>query len=50
MAKKMLVLAHKVEVWVTCAEYLDKLAKGLNISQQASNDFHERVGAPKLYS
>lgn len=32
------------------AQYLDKLAKGLNISQQASNDFHQRVGAPKLYS
>ena len=32
------------------ARYLDQLAKGLNISQQASNDFHERMGAPKLYS
>jgi len=32
------------------AQYLDQLAKGLNISQQASNDIHEQVGAPYLYS
>ena len=32
------------------AHYLDQLAKGLNISQQAANDFHDKVGAPKLYS
>jgi len=32
------------------AQYLDKLARGLNIAQQAANDLHEKVGAPKLYS
>lgn len=32
------------------AHYLDKLAKGLNISQQAANEIHQKVGAPKLYS
>lgn len=32
------------------ALYLDKLAKGLNISQQVSNQIHEKLGAPKLYS
>jgi len=32
------------------AHYLDQLAKGLGISQEAVNDFHERVGAPKLYN
>ncbi len=32
------------------AHYLDRLAKGLGISQSAVNDFHERVGAPKLYN
>jgi len=32
------------------AQYLDTLAKGLNISQQASNEIHQKVGAPKLYS
>ncbi len=32
------------------AHYLDQLAKGLGISQQAANDFHEKMGAPKLYS
>ena len=32
------------------AIYIDKLAKGLNISQQASNDIHQRLGVPKLYS
>lgn len=31
------------------AHYLDKLAKGLGISQAAVNDFHEKLGAPKLY-
>jgi uncharacterized membrane protein YebE (DUF533 family) len=31
------------------AQYLDKLAKGLNISQQASNQIHQQVGAPTLY-
>ncbi len=31
------------------AHYLDKLAKGLGISKQAANDFHEKLGAPKLY-
>lgn len=32
------------------AQYLDKLAKGLNISQQQSNAIHQQVGAPALYS
>lgn len=32
------------------AHYMDKLAKGLNISQQAVNEIHQKVGAPKLYS
>jgi len=32
------------------AVYLDTLAKGLNISHQASNDIHEKLGAPQLYS
>jgi uncharacterized membrane protein YebE (DUF533 family) len=32
------------------AQYLDGLARGLGISQQAANDFHQKVGAPKLYS
>ncbi len=32
------------------AQYLDKLAKGLGISPEAANDFHARVGAPKLYN
>ena len=31
------------------AHYLDQLAKGLGISQQAANEFHDKVGAPKLY-
>ncbi len=31
------------------AQYLDKLAKGLNISQQVSNQIHQQVGAPTLY-
>jgi uncharacterized membrane protein YebE (DUF533 family) len=32
------------------AHYLDKLAKGLNISQQVANGIHQKVGAPQLYS
>jgi hypothetical protein len=32
------------------AHYLDKLAKGLNISPQAANEIHQKVGAPQLYS
>jgi uncharacterized membrane protein YebE (DUF533 family) len=32
------------------AKYLDGLARGLGISQQAANEFHEKIGAPKLYS
>jgi len=32
------------------AQYLDKLAKGLNISPEASNEIHKKVGAPQLYS
>ncbi len=32
------------------AQYLDRLAKGLNISPEMANAIHERVGAPKLYS
>jgi uncharacterized membrane protein YebE (DUF533 family) len=32
------------------AHYLDKLAKGLNISQQVANEIHQKVGAPQLYS
>lgn len=32
------------------AEYLHKLAQGLNISQQTSNSIHEKLGAPSLYS
>jgi uncharacterized membrane protein YebE (DUF533 family) len=32
------------------AVYLDKLAKGLNISNQVSNQIHEKLGAPSLYS
>ncbi len=31
------------------AVYLDKLAKGLNISHQVSNQIHEKLGAPSLY-
>ncbi len=31
------------------AHYLDKLAKGLGISQQAANEFHDKIGAPRLY-
>ena len=32
------------------AIYLDKLAKGLNISKQASNDIHQKLGVQNLYS
>ena len=32
------------------AVYLDKLARGLNISHQVSNVIHEKLGAPQLYS
>ncbi len=31
------------------AEYLDKLAKGLNISEQVSNQMHTEMGVPVLY-
>ena len=31
------------------AAYLDKLAKGLNISNAVSNQIHDKLGAPKLY-
>jgi len=32
------------------ALYLDKLAKGLGISEEAADAFHEKLGVPKLYS
>ncbi len=32
------------------ADYLDKLAQGLNITQQISNQLHQEVGAPLLYA
>ncbi len=32
------------------AVYLDKLAKGLNISEQVSNQLHTEMGVPLLYS
>ena len=32
------------------AKYLDKLAQGLNISHQMSDNIHTELGAPKLYS
>ena len=32
------------------ALYLDKLAKGLNISEEAADAFHTKLGVPKLYS
>ena len=32
------------------AVYLDKLAKGLNISHQMSNNIHTELGVPTLYS
>ena len=31
------------------AAYLDKLAKGLKISNETSNQIHDKLGAPKLY-
>ncbi|RVU85360.1 tellurite resistance TerB family protein [Leucothrix sargassi] len=32
------------------AVYLDSLRQGLNISEQASNEIHQQLGAPTLYS
>ncbi len=32
------------------AQYLDKLAKGLNIDQATSNAIHQKLGVPALYS
>ncbi|HGG60787.1 MAG TPA: tellurite resistance TerB family protein [Gammaproteobacteria bacterium] len=32
------------------AQYLDQLAKALNIAPEQANAIHEQVGAPKLYS
>ncbi len=32
------------------AQYLDRLASGLGISQAQSNDIHEQVGVPPLYA
>jgi len=32
------------------ALYLDKLAKGLNISKESADAFHDKLGVPKLYS
>ncbi len=32
------------------ALYLDKLAKGLNISEKSADAFHVKLGVPKLYS
>lgn len=32
------------------ADYLDQLAKGLNISEPASNQLHAQLGVPQLYS
>jgi len=32
------------------AQYLDQLRKGLDITEQVSNQIHEKVGAPVLYS
>ena len=32
------------------AQYLDKLAKGLNISHQMADTIHAELGVPKLYS
>ncbi len=32
------------------ADYLDSLAKGLNISEQASNQIHAQLNVPQLYS
>ena len=38
-------LDHQAE-----AEYLDKLAKGLNINPETANAIHEKLNAPKLYN
>ena len=32
------------------AQYLDQLAKGMNIDQQTSNAIHQKLGVPPLYS
>lgn len=32
------------------AQYLDSLAKGLNLSPEIANAIHDKLGAPKLYS
>lgn len=32
------------------AEYMDKLAKGLNISPEIANNIHQQLGVPPLYS
>lgn len=32
------------------AEYLDSLAKGMGISEQASNQIHQKLGVPTLYT
>jgi len=32
------------------ADYLDSLAKGFNISEQASNQIHAQLNVPQLYS
>jgi uncharacterized membrane protein YebE (DUF533 family) len=32
------------------AQYLDQLAKGLNINQQQCNAIHEKLGVPQLYA
>lgn len=32
------------------AQYLDSLAKGMNIDQQTSNAIHQKLGVPALYS
>jgi len=32
------------------ADYLDKLAKGFNITEQASNQIHSQLNVPQLYS
>ena len=32
------------------AQYLDQLAKGMNIDQQTSNAIHQKLGVPALYS
>ena len=32
------------------AQYLDQLAKGLNIQPQLANQIHEQLGAPTIYS